>query len=273
MARIWYDELEDNNIITTYSYESRDGRIVACTGRDIFGKISEKTEYFYEVDELSRSVTKDKFRQNTHYWNSTPLHTQTVNYDSFGNVESEHDYYEEINDASNQYTYEYDLRGNIITVFMHDGGEKYEACTSNYVYYEPISSVSASSSLKAYPVKNIMDNDPRTTWVAGTKPDGISDWVLLTLDDETFVKSLDIAPGFACVKDGRDLFPLNNRLKRITITLSSGKPIIVDFNGKESKFRIPINASTKTIKITINTIYPGSKWRDTCISELGVNSR
>ena len=273
MVKKWYKEAEDIDIVTTYTYASQNGRIVGCTGRDLFGKISEQTQYFYEGDELVSSVCKSQYLQTTDYWKAEPKYSQIVSYDSQGNVVDEYDDYGEADGKMEGYSYEYDLRGNTIKATMHSGDDEFDAFDCDYVYYNPIRSVSASSSRKAYPVKYLNDNDPSTTWVAGTKPDGIGDWVLLTLEDETFVTSLDYTTGFDYAKDGQDYFFLNNRLKRITITLSGGEPINYDFNGKDRKVQIPINAITSTIKITIKDVYPGSKWQDTCISELGVNTR
>ena len=270
-AQVLYKEIPDDEIVTTYTYASKDGRIVGRTGRDLFGKISEQTEYFYEGDELSTSVCKSKDWQTTEYWKSNPKYSKKVRYDSQGKAVEEYKQYEKIDGVNAGFSYKYDLRGNVLSEISREddgSGNNYY-----YVYYVPISSVSASSSHKSYPVKNVNDNNPKTTWVAGASPDGIGDWVLLTLKDEAFVKSLDIAPGFDDANDKSDYFLLNNRLKRITITLSSDQTISYDFNGKDRKVQIPINAMTKTIKITINSIYPGSKWRDTCISELGVNTR
>jgi len=275
----WIREGLDPQVIN-YSYYTDEGRIVQCLGEDLDGGIAVLTDYIYEGADLVRSITRGEWYEATTEWTNDKELTRTVFFDSLGNVQTEYVSGDD-NDADGEFfcqydvSYEYDFAGNIITEIIHEPSTNdiYEAETRNYVYFNPIRSITASSDLKAYPASNIMDQDPQTTWVAKSRPDGIGDWVLITLDSEQFVESLDIAPGFASVKKGQDLFLLNNRLKRVTLTLSDGQQIMADFNGKDRKVNIPINSATSSIKISIDAIYPGSKWRDTCISELELHTR
>ncbi len=140
--------------------------------------------------------------------------------------------------------------------------------------------LSASSELEdkndRYSVWNIVDERPETAWVEGKNDSGINEFI-----------KMDIAPPFGIMGEGpyeiekigiingyaknNDIFKQNNRVKKLRLeygnqvrTYALKDTIVMQY----LKFDKPVYMST--IKITILEVYKGSKWDDTCISEIKI---
>lgn len=133
----------------------------------------------------------------------------------------------------------------------------------------------ASSYLKEdiethYPA-NICDGNVRTAWVEGAEGDGLGESILIDFGKEKAISSLDIINGFA--KEER-LYYANHRVKRIMISFSDGRSQEFDLQDKNLGYQtIQLHGPVKTsfIKLTILGIYCGTKYSDTCISEVRIN--
>lgn len=138
----------------------------------------------------------------------------------------------------------------------------------------------SSSTLKGYPVTNLFDKNPNTAWVEGVKGDGIGEWVSVELymEKKRCPSGLDficIVPGY--LKNDKT-WEENNRVKSALLICSANpkKNAILrlkfnDFKGFQI-FHIGDYASYveyyKKIWIIIEDVYKGSKYQDTCISEI-----
>ncbi len=135
----------------------------------------------------------------------------------------------------------------------------------------------ASSSLKpdqhySYGPENLNDDDRENAWSEGVEGDGIGESVTLTLKQPQKVTRLYIANGYR--KDptdkGREVFLNNNRVKRMSVSFDGGKPfqaILPDGLHERGIIEVPKTfGPAKTIKLTIEEVYRGAKFRDTCIS-------
>jgi len=134
---------------------------------------------------------------------------------------------------------------------------------------------SASSSLDSlttcnYSSINLSDGDITTSWSEGESCDGIGSWIKLCSNTEFIISKLAIENGY---KKSKELFFKNNRSKKIKIEFSAGESIIWDLSDgfTVENFLIFDDAiTTNSLKLTILEVYEGSKYKDTCISEIFV---
>ncbi|KYH34985.1 nicotine adenine dinucleotide glycohydrolase (NADase) [Clostridium tepidiprofundi DSM 19306] len=130
------------------------------------------------------------------------------------------------------------------------------------------SNITASSSLEGYSPELIVDNNIKTAWVEGKEKDGVGEWIQLTSNNEFEISSISIENGY---KKSSDLYLKNNRVKKARLEFSNGETKIVTFedtNGFIPPIRFDKIVKTKYIKLTILEVYKGTKYSDTCISEM-----
>lgn len=138
-------------------------------------------------------------------------------------------------------------------------------------------SIKTSHEQKAYPTTNLCDMNIETTWVGR-----VGDWIECTFDSNDII-------GF-CIVNGyqknAQTYEQNNRVKTlridpqikgieeevVTLRDNAYKPLYFE-NIKENSFWYEFDLTTaqspiKTIRFTIDEVYPGTKYNDTCISEI-----
>ena len=143
----------------------------------------------------------------------------------------------------------------------------------------------ASSSLKSdgghtYGPENLNDKDRDNTWAEGAEGDGIGESLTLTMKQPQNVTRLRIYNGYP----EKALFQQNNRVKKLAVSINGGKPFVADLeDGRDSVgyegvswardcwVDLPNDAGpVKTVKLAIEEVYRGTKFRDTCISGVDV---
>ncbi len=145
---------------------------------------------------------------------------------------------------------------------------------------EASSSIDADSS-KSYLPTNLFDKNPGTTWQEGADGPGIGEWVEITLPDPTNI-TVAMINGFAKVDpkmasygaDG-DLYVLNNRVKSIKVEYWDASD---NKNSQNISFEDEIRDfqdaghynGIKKIRFTIDSVYKGQKWQDTCLAEIKI---
>jgi len=136
-------------------------------------------------------------------------------------------------------------------------------------------SVKTSQQQKAYPITNICDMNLTTAWVGK-----VGDWIEFTFDSDNVI-------GF-CIVNGyqksSQTYNQNSRVKALRVDPKlkgqseevfilenqSYEPVYFE-NLLKSCFWQEYDVSTgsiKTIRFTIDEVYPGTKYDDTCISEI-----
>jgi hypothetical protein len=123
----------------------------------------------------------------------------------------------------------------------------------------------------------IIDDDPNTTWVEGANGDGIGEKVVLNYLNQIKVDALSIYMRNGYQKN-KELFQQNNRLKEIKVnfineinsySVSSFNFTLEDCLGyQEITINRPITFNK--IEIIIVSVYKGSLYQDTCLSDLRV---
>lgn len=157
----------------------------------------------------------------------------------------------------------------------HCVGEIYAGQISNAI----ISSVTASSHLEEYyqstgqlshVPENTIDGSYRTAWVENAAGDGIGEWIKLDFDRTYAINGIEISNGY---KKSAELYEKNSRLSRVRLHFSDGSYQDYDlddtFEGAQ-RLTFPKPVTTNSITLEILSVYPGSKYQDTCITELQV---
>jgi len=149
----------------------------------------------------------------------------------------------------------------------------FEISDFKYVISRLYISAVASSELKEkntrsdyYSVNNLFDDDSTTAWVEGVKDDGIGQWVQINFDTTYKIKYILIRNGY---QKSTLTYYNNNRVKKMLIYYSDGTKQEIKLFDKMGYYRYPIKKkNTRFIKILIKEIFEGSKFNDTCISDV-----
>ena len=67
------------------------------------------------------------------------------------------------------------------------------------------------------------------------------------------------------------LFYENNRVKTMLVTTNEGESVTIHFNDVVEFTTIQLPVTTTHVTLTIQEVYKGSKYSDTCISALDAN--
>lgn len=130
----------------------------------------------------------------------------------------------------------------------------------------------ASSSLydepQKYPIANIFDNNLNTAWVKGKLGDGIGEWINVGFEPESTLSQIKIINGYA---KSKEIYMANNRVKKVMLIFSDGKSqefVLKDNILDYQTIKLTKPIKTDSVRITIEEIYKGTKYNDTCISEI-----
>jgi len=136
-----------------------------------------------------------------------------------------------------------------------------------------ITGVTASSSLfdknGTYLPENLLDNNPATCWVEAGEGDGCGEEIILTLNKNTSIKSIAIRNGYG----KPEFWQANNRVKEIEVA-SENSSFIATLKDlpDEQTITPPSDFKCTRILFRIKSVYKGSKFNDTALSEIKINN-
>ena len=131
-----------------------------------------------------------------------------------------------------------------------------------------------------YSADNAFDGNTNTTWAEGASGDGLRSSLTGSWSaDEAgwVVEGLSINPGY---QKSSTTFRNNNRPRSVTVevragsfvsrTVASREAVLEDAQTRQTiAFDSPVSLDdTVTVTVTINSVYGGKKYTDTCISEI-----
>ena len=142
----------------------------------------------------------------------------------------------------------------------------------------PFATASASSELPAdrwgtYHAWAAIDGHEDTPWSEGVAGAGVGEWLMLTFPGEIEVREVRIDVGY---DDEGEVFWRNHRIKQATLEFSDGTRLPLQFADERGMQAFPLvrapgpNIHTTFVKLTIDEVYPGSYYDDTCLGELEV---
>ncbi len=139
-----------------------------------------------------------------------------------------------------------------------------------------VSRYCASSTLEPqfgnrYGVSNLTDNNAGSAWVEGKSGNGIGEWIVVEFNSRRQVTSLVIHNGY---QKNRDIYAKNGRVRRLRLVFSGGESQTVTlqdrWGGQTVTLSRPVDG--EWVQIVIDDVYAGSRYSDTAISELRINS-
>lgn len=121
----------------------------------------------------------------------------------------------------------------------------------------------------AHTPERVIDNKLDTAWAEGAAGDGIGECLYMIFDDDYIVSGLNIYAGY---HKSKDLYYKNGRPKEIEIEFADGTTLnceLYDVLKKQTiKFETPV--ITDEITIRILSVYNGTDYEDTIISEISL---
>ena len=146
----------------------------------------------------------------------------------------------------------------------------------------------ASSCLSSYYPENVLDGDPSTAWVEAEEENledrsndgrGIGEWIKIHRVETSTkfwfnyakpfkLSGIKLINGYA---KNKEMYKANNRVKKVEVILTDGTSYIFDLKDNTLDFQtldFGETVETRDVTIKILDIYEGSKFNDTCISEI-----
>lgn len=127
-----------------------------------------------------------------------------------------------------------------------------------------------SDGSNTYGAYNLIDEDNSTAWVEGADDSGIGQKITFKADSPQTINHIRIMNGYC---KSQEVYQKNNRVKSVNIIFSDGTTVrksLADVYGEYQflYFDSPIVCDEFTIEI--QEVYSGSKYNDTCISEIQI---
>lgn len=170
--------------------------------------------------------------------------------------------------------------------------EKYRCCMS--IENESPFAVWSSSYKNDYDPNNVLDKDPITAWAEDEERydslkkysgEGKDEWLLIFKQSKVTVEAplqncragylepislsgIKIVNGYA---KNEEVYYLNNRVKKVEVILSDGTSLVYELNDDTMDFQtldFGRVIKTRSVVVKIHDVYKGSKYNDTCISEI-----
>lgn len=117
----------------------------------------------------------------------------------------------------------------------------------------------------------LTDNDLTTSWQPAESKSGEAPWIEIPLPAETEVAGIEIANGFQRRDGAGDMFDMNARVAKATLTFADGSTEALTFapdaRGLVRHTFTP--RKTTSVKLVIDALHDGSRWaKDVAISEV-----
>ncbi|MGN1377887.1 MAG: NADase-type glycan-binding domain-containing protein [Dorea sp.] len=134
-----------------------------------------------------------------------------------------------------------------------------------------VTSITASSSLAEYNMthspERVMDGSLSTAWVEGASGQGESETITICFDANCRVSGMRINAGY---QKSADLYSKNSRPSVLRVIYTDGTTedcALQDINGMQ-EIHFSREMVTGSISLMIVSVYPGTKYSDTVISEI-----
>jgi hypothetical protein len=143
---------------------------------------------------------------------------------------------------------------------------------------------SASSFLKSnwnkyeenYHPSYVLDDDPKTAWVEGAEGDGIGESLTIPVSALRSARALRLVI-FNGYQKSQALLSANAAPKQLTVTVrgpggqqSARQQLTLERKMGPQSFELPVSGGVSEVVLTIDSVHAGSKYRDTCVSDVQV---
>lgn len=164
---------------------------------------------------------------------------------------------------------------NIIPLSCDETGAPLDALLTDEIL---IRRVEASSSLQgelSYHPDCIRDGRLSTAWVEGSSGDGEGEWIEITFGKPEHITGIIIVNGYV---QSEEFYRANNRIRDLNIqAISDADTLVYDVTLCDQSFKegqkpvgelLPVSKNMRKCRFKINSVYKGSRYHDTCISEI-----
>ena len=129
------------------------------------------------------------------------------------------------------------------------------------------SSALPTSAANHYDPGMMFDGNRATAWVEADKGDGIGETITLHFGGQRSLVGFEIINGYD--KDQK-IWSANSRVAEVTAETGDGQVQEITLKDVRGASRFDFHAPVETswLRLTIKSVYPGAKYRDTAISEL-----
>ncbi len=111
------------------------------------------------------------------------------------------------------------------------------------------------------------DGDPVTCWVEGKSDAGVGESITARLETEITVDSFVVMNGFSVP----DLYQANNRIKKLGVTADNRTfSLPCKDSARPQRFNLSKPITFSVLTLTIEDVYRGSRWNDTCLAEVAL---
>ena len=114
---------------------------------------------------------------------------------------------------------------------------------------------------------NLMDGSLTNAWVEDVSGQGEGESITIQFDEIYKVSGFNIHTGY---QKSADTFAKNSRPAALLITFSDGSSMDITLQdvNEQQQVNFPHVIETSSVTLTIQSVYPGSKYEDTVISEI-----
>jgi hypothetical protein len=119
-----------------------------------------------------------------------------------------------------------------------------------------------------------LNDDPKTAWVEGAEGDGIGESLTIPVSNLQSARAVRLVI-FNGYQKSKGLLEANAAVKQLTVTVrgtggreSGRKQLTLERKMGSQSFDIPVTGSVADVVLTIDSVHPGSKYRDTCVSDV-----
>jgi len=132
-----------------------------------------------------------------------------------------------------------------------------------------VTSVLETSRGITYGPENLFDVDTGTAWVEGVDGEGIGESIVVHFDGARTPQTLYLRNGYT---NNADIYAKNGRVREIEVTDSAGRTLEVELSddGEWQAIDLETGTAITWIAVEIVSVYPGSEYTDTAISELRI---
>ncbi|MDY7232845.1 NADase-type glycan-binding domain-containing protein [Hyalangium rubrum] len=122
----------------------------------------------------------------------------------------------------------------------------------------------------------VLDDDPKTAWVEGAEGDGIGESLTIPVSDLKSARAIRLVL-FNGYQKSQGLLTANAAPKQLTVTVrgpggaeSAKKQLTLERKLGPQSFEIPVTGAVSEVTLTIDSVHAGSKYKDTCVSDVQV---
>lgn len=124
--------------------------------------------------------------------------------------------------------------------------------------------------------ENLIDDNLWTSWQPKRKPaGGVGEWIKMQFTTPQTLTGFEFSNGFRRLDELGDLYVMNNRIKDALLEFSDGSSMPITFEdvAGEKTFTLPEPKPTEWVKVTVKSIYKGTRWNDLAVSEFHALSK